>query len=47
MKEEYSWPIPTEPEYVYAVLTVKVNAIKQVIKVLQHNGIELLYIHDF
>lgn len=45
--EEYSWTMPSEPEYIYAVITIQVSAIKQIIKQLSSEQIELLYIHDF
>ncbi len=44
---EYTWSVPTESDHLYATLTVQVDSLKKVIKALEDNGIELLYIHDF
>jgi SAM-dependent methyltransferase len=44
---EYAWTLPTQPEYTYAALTVQVSEMTTVLRSLQENNIELLYIHDF
>jgi len=46
-KTEYTWTLPTQPTYVYAAVTVKVENIGNVINHFINNNIELLYIHDF
>lgn len=45
--KEYSWTLPTQPNFIYAAVTVDVKQMLQVINQLQHHNIELLYIHDF
>jgi SAM-dependent methyltransferase len=46
-KKDYEWYVPTQPEYIYAVLTVDVKQMKALLNYIYNNAIELLYIHDF
>jgi len=45
---EYTWHVPTQPDYIYAALSVKMNKLKQLLKTIQEEGtVELLYLHDY
>ena len=46
-KLEYEWSLPTQPDYIYGVVTVDVVHMKNFLSHLKKNFIELLYIHDF
>lgn len=45
--QEYTWEIPTQPDYIYAVLNIPVTHLLKTIDLLKEKNIELLYIHDF
>lgn len=45
--QEYTWEIPTQPDYIYAVLNVPVCHLIKAIDLLKQKNIQLLYIHDF
>jgi SAM-dependent methyltransferase len=46
-KREYSWALPTQPDYLYSSLNVDITQINSVITRLQHQGVDIQYIHDF
>lgn len=46
-KKEYTWTLPTQPDYIYAALTVPVSAIKEAIQTLKELGVEILHMHDY
>jgi SAM-dependent methyltransferase len=45
--QEYTWLIPTQPDYIYAVLNVPVVNLLETVELFKQKGIQLLYIHDF
>ncbi len=45
--KEYTWHLPTQPEYEYASLMVHTSALAPVIKYCHKNQSEIMYIHDF
>lgn len=46
-KQQYTWRLPTQPAYTYAVITIPLNQLSTAIKQLPAHGAEILYIHDF
>lgn len=42
----YDWQVPAEP-YTYAAVLVKVSSLKQFMRQLPLEGVELVYVHDF
>lgn len=46
-RQEYTWSMPSEPEYIYALITVEVTSITEILNRFTSEKIELLYIHDF
>lgn len=45
--QEYTWEIPTQPDYTYAILNIPVRHLLTAIELLKKKNVQLLYIHDF
>lgn len=45
--QKFTWQMPTLPEYIYAAYLVPVRELKEFIRLVEQQGAELLYLHDF
>jgi ubiquinone/menaquinone biosynthesis C-methylase UbiE len=46
-RQEYRWKVPTKPSHSFIALTVDATKLKNVLKSLKQQDIQILHIHDF
>ena len=45
--KEYDWQLPTQPDVIYAALTVQVSELKAVLQQLHARGYQVVLVHDY